>query len=131
MNASRQWLEAFLRRRLDSRDVAARLAMLGAPVDAIEPVGADLRTFVVGLVTAVRQHPDADKLRLTTVDDGSGTLFSVVCGAANVTAGRKYPFARLGTVMPDGMMIEKRKLRESAPPRRAHASLPPVSNTHI
>jgi phenylalanyl-tRNA synthetase beta chain len=111
MNASRQWLEAFLRRRLDSRDLAARLAMLGAPVDAIEPVGADLRTFVVGLVTAVRQHPDADKLRLTTVDDGSGTLFSVVCGAANVTAGRKYPFARLGTVMPDGMTIEKRKLR--------------------
>ena len=42
MNVSRRWLEAFLRRPLDSRDIAARLAMLGAPVDAIEPVGADL-----------------------------------------------------------------------------------------
>jgi phenylalanyl-tRNA synthetase beta chain len=111
MNVSRQWLEGFLRQRLDSRDVAARLAMLGAPVDAIEAVGADLRAFVVALVTDVRPHPNADKLRLTTVDDGSGTLFNVVCGATNVTAGHKYPFARLGTVMPGGLTIEKRKLR--------------------
>ena len=111
MNVSRLWLEAFLHRRLDSKDVARRLAMLGAPVDAIEPLGANLGAFVVGLVTEARQHPNADKLRVTTVDDGSGTLFSVVCGAPNVTAGNKYPFARLGTVMPNGMTIERRKLR--------------------
>jgi phenylalanyl-tRNA synthetase beta chain len=111
MNVSRQWLEAFLHRRLESRDVANRLAMLGAPVDAIERVGADLTAFVVGLVTEVRQHPDADKLRVTKVDDGSGVLHNVVCGAPNVMAGTKYPFARLGTVMPNGMKIERRKLR--------------------
>ena len=111
MNVSREWLEAFLRRRLDSRDVAERLAMLGAPVDAIESIGANLGVFVVGLVTEAHQHPNADKLRVTTVDDGSGTLFSVVCGAPNVEAGKKYPFARLGTVMPNGMTIERRKLR--------------------
>lgn len=114
MNVSRQWLEAFLRRPLDSRDVANRLAMLGAPVDAIERVGADLSAFVIGLVTEVKQHPDADKLRVTKVDDGSGTIFNVVCGAPNVTAGNKYPFARLGTVMPNGMKIERRKLRGEA-----------------
>lgn len=111
MNVSRQWLEAFLHQRLDGRDIAARLAMLGAPVDAIETVGADLRAFVVGLVTEVRPHPNADKLRVTTVDDGSGEVFNVVCGAANVTAGHKYPFARVGTVMPGGATIERRKLR--------------------
>ncbi|MES1259499.1 MAG: phenylalanine--tRNA ligase subunit beta, partial [Gemmatimonadota bacterium] len=111
MNVSRQWLEAFLRRRLDSKDVAHRLAMLGAPVDAIEPIGADLSAFVVAIVTEAKQHPNADKLRVTTVDDGSGTLFSVVCGAPNVTVGNKYPFARLGTVMPGGMKIGRRKLR--------------------
>jgi phenylalanyl-tRNA synthetase beta chain len=114
MNVSRRWLEAFLRIPLDSRDVAARLAMLGAPVDAIEPVGADLGAFVVGLVTDAHQHPNADKLRVTTVDDGSGTTFQVVCGAPNVVAGGKYPFARLGTTMPNGMVIEKRKLRGEA-----------------
>lgn len=111
MNVSRQWLEAFLRRTLDSKDVAQRLAMLGAPVDAIEPIGADLTAFVVGLVTEAKAHPNADKLRVTTVDDGSGNLFTVVCGAPNVEAGKKYPFARLGTVMPNGMTIERRKLR--------------------
>lgn len=111
MNASRRWLEAFLRRPLDARDVAARLGMLGAPVDAIERVGADLSPFVVALVTAVSPHPDADKLRVTTVDDGSGTQHTVVCGAPNVTAGHKYPFARLGTTMPGGLVIERRKIR--------------------
>ncbi|MGH7582800.1 MAG: phenylalanine--tRNA ligase subunit beta [Gemmatimonadales bacterium] len=111
MNASRRWLEALLRRPLRSDDLAARLAMLGAPVDSIEPVGADLSRFVVGLVTEAHPHPNADKLRVTTVDDGSGTLWTVVCGAPNVVAGGRYPFARVGTVMPGGMMIEKRKLR--------------------
>ena len=111
MNVSRIWLEGFLRRPLDAQDVAARLAMLGAPVDAIEPLGADLTAFVVGHVIDVRPHPNADKLRVTTVDDGSGSTFSVVCGAPNVTAGAKYPFARLGTTMPGGLVIEKRKLR--------------------
>ncbi|MDX2206104.1 MAG: phenylalanine--tRNA ligase subunit beta [Gemmatimonadales bacterium] len=111
MKASRRWLEAFLRRPLDPADVAERLGMLGAPVDAVESLGADLGQFVVARVTDVRPHPDADKLRVTTVDDGSGTLWNVVCGAPNVVAGGKYPFARLGTTMPGGMVIERRKLR--------------------
>ncbi|HQW66145.1 MAG TPA: phenylalanine--tRNA ligase subunit beta, partial [Gemmatimonadales bacterium] len=114
MKISRRWLEAFLRRPLDAKDVAARLGMLGAPVDGIESLGGDLSPFVVALVTEVRPHPNADKLRVTTVDDGSGTLSQVVCGAPNVTAGHKYPFARLGTVMPGGLLIEKRKLRGEA-----------------
>ncbi len=111
MKASLRWLEAFLRQPLDPADVAVRLGMLGAPVDAIEPIGTDLGAFVVGRVTEVRPHPNADKLRVTTVDDGSGTLWNVVCGAPNVTAGGTYPFARLGTVMPGGLVIERRKLR--------------------
>lgn len=111
MNISRSWLEAFLRRPLDAKDAAERLAMAGAPVDAIHATGAELAPFVVALVTDVRPHPGADKLRVTTVDDGSGTLWNVVCGAPNVTAGHRYPFARLGTTMPGGLVIERRKLR--------------------
>ncbi len=114
MKISREWLEGFLRRPLQSADVSARLGMLGAPVDGIESLGGDLSPFVVGLVTEVRPHPNADKLRVTSVDDGTGTLSQVVCGAPNVTAGHKYPFARLGTVMPGGLVIEKRKLRGEA-----------------
>jgi phenylalanyl-tRNA synthetase beta chain len=116
MNASLRWLSAFLRRPLDARDVAARLGMLGAPVDAIEPLHADLGELVIGLVEEVRQHPNADRLRVCLVNDGGEERRNVVCGAPNVTAGRKYPFARVGTSVPHGkggtpMRIEKAKLR--------------------
>ena len=115
MNVSIRWLEEFLRRELDPADVTARLAMLGAPVDAIEPLHAELAPFVVARVLEVGPHPDpkATKVRVTTVDDGGGTPLTVVCGAPNVTAGKRYPFARLGTQMPGpkGILIEARPIR--------------------
>lgn len=114
MNVSVRWLEEFLRRPLDASDVAERLTMLGAPVDAIEPLHTDLGEIVVALVEEVRPHPNADRLRLCTVNDGAAERHSVVCGAPNVTAGRKYPFARVGATLPGGLMIEPRKLRGEA-----------------
>ena len=74
--------------------------MLGAPVDAIEPLHTDLGELVVGLVEEVRQHPNADRLRVCIVNDGTPERRNVVCGAPNVTAGQKYPFARVGTTVP-------------------------------
>ena len=116
MNASRRWLERFLRRSLDAQDISARLAAQGAAVDVIEPLNAGLGEIRVALVEEVRQHPNADRLRVCTVNDGSAERRQVVCGAANVTAGRKYPFAPVGATVPVGkgggpMRIEKAKLR--------------------
>jgi phenylalanyl-tRNA synthetase beta chain len=115
MNISLRWLQDFLRRELDPADVTDRLAMLGAPVDAVEPLHEELAPFVVARVLEVGPHPDpkATKVRLTRVDDGSGEPLSVVCGAPNVTAGKSYPFARLGTLMPGpkGFRIEARPIR--------------------
>jgi phenylalanyl-tRNA synthetase beta chain len=111
MNVSLRWLEDFLRRRLDVKDVTERLAMLGAPVDAVEPLHAGLDDIVIGLVEEVRPHPNADRLRVCTVNDGTVERRNVVCGAANVAAGRKYPFAPIGATLPGGLRIEKRKLR--------------------
>jgi phenylalanyl-tRNA synthetase beta chain len=115
VNISLRWLEAFLRRDLDAGDATARLTMLGAPVDAVEPVHAELAPFVVARVLEVGPHPDpkATKVRLTQVDDGTGQALSVICGAPNVTAGKSYPFARLGTRMPGakGFTIEARPIR--------------------
>jgi phenylalanyl-tRNA synthetase beta chain len=116
MNVSRRWLEAFLRRELDPRDAAERLTMLGAPVDAVEPLHADLGELVIGLVEEVRQHPNADRLRVCLVNDGTAERRHVVCGAPNVAAGKRYPFARVGTTVPHGkggapMKIERAKLR--------------------
>jgi len=89
--------------------------MLGAPVDAVEPLHAELAPFVVARVLEVGPHPDAKatKVRLTRVDDGTGEPLAVVCGAPNVTAGKSYPFARLGTRMPGpaGFRIEARAIR--------------------
>ncbi len=116
MKVSRRWLEDFLRRPLDVTDVARRLASLGAPADAIEPVHPGLEEIVVALVEDLRQHPNADRLRVCTVFDGSETRKNVVCGASNVTAGRKYPFAPVGASVPVSkaggpMRIERAKLR--------------------
>ena len=116
MNVSRRWLEEFLRRPLEARDVANRLAMLGAPVDAVEPLHGGLDDIKVALVEAVAPHPNADRLRVCEVNDGSGTLRHVVCGAPNVKAGRKYPFAPVGATVPHGkgggpMVLERAKIR--------------------
>lgn len=111
MNISRRWLEAFLQRRLDAQDVANRLVMLGAGVDAIEPLHPGLEQVVVGLVESAQPHPNADRLRVCLVNDGSGQQMHVVCGAPNVTAGKKYPFARVGTTLPGGITLDRRKIR--------------------
>ena len=111
MNVSRLWLEAFLRRRLAVPDLVERLAMLGAPVDAVEPLHPGLAQIVIGLVEEVRPHPNADRLRICLVNDGTAERRNVVCGAPNVASGRKYPFAPLGATLPGGVRIEKRKIR--------------------
>jgi phenylalanyl-tRNA synthetase beta chain len=111
MNVSRRWLEDFLRRPLEARDLAERLTMLGAPVDAVQPLHADLGDVLVALVEEVRPHPNAERLRLCVVNQGAPERRNVVCGASNVTAGHKYPFAPVGAVLPGGLRIEERKLR--------------------
>ena len=102
MNVSRRWLEDFLRRPLETRDVVARLGMLGAPVDAVESLHAGLDEIRVAMVESVAAHPNADRLRLCQVNDGSGAPKRVVCGAPNVTAGKRYPFAAVGATVPHG-----------------------------
>jgi len=111
MNISRRWLEGFLRRDLEAGDVARRLVTLGAGVDAVEPLHPGLERIVVGLVESVRPHPNADRLRLCVVNDGTAQRLNVVCGAPNVTEGKRYPFARIGTTIPGGITLERRKIR--------------------
>ena len=117
MNVSLRWIEDFLRRKLDPADVTERLAMLGAPVDAVEALHADLGEIVVAQVEAVEPHPNADRLRVCTVNDGGLERRTVVCGAPNVAAGRKYPFARVGATIPRGkdgapMKLERATIRK-------------------
>ena len=110
MIVSRRWLEALLNRPLEGQDVADRLARQVAPVDGVVPIHQDLRDVLVARVLEVRQHPNADRLSLCTVDAGGGPL-EVVCGAPNVQAGKTYPFAPVGATIPGGLTLERRKIR--------------------
>ncbi|HUE96764.1 MAG TPA: phenylalanine--tRNA ligase subunit beta [Longimicrobiaceae bacterium] len=92
------------------QQLADRLGMLGAPVDELVDLGAGIGGIVIARVEEVRPHPNADRLRLCTVNAGGAPL-QVVCGAPNVEAGRFYPFAPIGTTIPGGMEIRKAKLR--------------------
>lgn len=111
MIASYEWLREFVPFDLSPAELRDLLTRRVATVDDLVPLRADLAPFVVGLVVEEGPHPDSDHLHVTKVDDGSGTLLDVVCGAPNVQAGKKYPFARTGTIMPDGLKIERRKIR--------------------
>lgn len=96
--------------KIPASDLAKRLTMSGLEVEEFIDQGAKLKGIIVGEVVHREKHPNADKLSLTRVSTGKEE-FQVVCGAPNVQAGRKYPFATLGTVMPGGLEIKPIKLR--------------------
>lgn len=110
MNLSIDWLSKLIGSTIDPAEAAHLLAMKAAPVDTIEPLNVELNDVVIGLVERVEQHPDADRLTVCRVNDGSSTI-EVVCGAPNVAAGKKYPYAPVGSVLPGGIKLTKRKLR--------------------
>jgi len=111
MNVSYEWLRAFV--PFDQTPAALRDLITGhiATVDEIVALRDDLAAIVVARVIEEAPHPDSDHLHVTKVDAGTGTLLDVVCGAPNVTAGKVYPFAMTGTVLPGGLKIQKRKIR--------------------
>src|SRR6476661_5612528 len=111
MNASVHWLNAFLGTARTGTELRDLITAHTATVDEMIALRADLAPIVVARVVEEGSHPDSDHLHVTRVDMGTGELLDVVCGAPNVQAGKLYPFAPTGTVMPNGMKIEKRKIR--------------------
>src|SRR5882757_6007523 len=102
MDISEQWLRAFVDPPLGGEEIANRLTMAGIEVEAIAPVAPPFSKVVVGHVRAVERHPNADKLTVCSVDVGSGTSLSIVCGAPNVVAGMRAPCALDGAELPGG-----------------------------
>lgn len=101
---TRQWIREWLSDTatgdiLASENLVSQLTMAGLEVDAHGPVAAQFSGVVVAEVLSVEQHPDADKLRVCQVNDGQQTL-QVVCGAPNVRAGLKVPYATIGAQLP-------------------------------
>ena len=110
MKFSEQWLRTWVNPQVSREDLVARLSMVGLEVDAVVPVAGAFSGVVVGEVVSTEQHPDADKLRVCQVSNGSET-FQVVCGAPNVRPGLKIPFAMIGAQLPGDFKIKKAKLR--------------------
>ncbi|MFW6766106.1 phenylalanine--tRNA ligase subunit beta [Acinetobacter pittii] len=111
MKISENWLRTWVNPTIDSETLSDQLTMLGLEVDELAPVAKPFTGVVVGEVLTVEQHPDADRLRVTTVNIGSGEPLQIVCGAPNVRAGMKAPVAMIGAVLPGDFKIKKGKLR--------------------
>jgi len=110
-----EWLHEYCRPELDAEGLAGRLAMTGTEVERVEHHGVQaLENFVVGRVLEADPHPDADRLRVCSVDVGEAQPSQIVCGAPNVAAGQTVAVARPGSVMPDGTKLKVAKLRGQA-----------------
>jgi phenylalanyl-tRNA synthetase beta chain len=110
MKFSEQWLREWVNPSIDSDALVAQITMAGLEVDGVELVAGVFTGVVVGEVLSLEAHPDADKLNVCQVSDGSET-FQVVCGAPNVKVGVKIPFAKISAVLPGNFKIKKAKLR--------------------
>jgi len=118
MKISYNWLKQFLKVEWEAEKTGELLTDLGLEVEGIETVESikgSLKGIVVGKVLTCVQHPNADRLKVTTVDIGNGEPVQIVCGAPNVAEGQTVPVATIGTMLYDekgeGFKIKKGKIR--------------------
>ncbi|MBT3871891.1 MAG: phenylalanine--tRNA ligase subunit beta [Flavobacteriaceae bacterium] len=118
MKISYNWLKQFIKVDWDAKKTGNLLTDLGLEIEGIEAfesVIGGLKGIVVGHVLECDQHPNADRLKVTSVDIGNGEVVQIVCGAPNVAKGQKVPVATIGTVLYDEdgnpSKIKKGKIR--------------------
>lgn len=118
MKISYNWLKQFIKTNKTSEQLSTLLTDLGLEIEGIEKfesVKGGLEGVVVGLVLTCEKHPNADKLKITTVDLGEEKPLQIVCGASNVAVGQKVPVATIGTTLYDNegntLQIKKGKIR--------------------
>jgi phenylalanyl-tRNA synthetase beta chain len=117
MNISFNWLKDYLDINLEPEQLKDVLTNIGLEVEAMEThetIKGGLKGFVIGEVITCEKHPDADKLKVATVDINSGSLLNIVCGAPNVAVGQKVVVATPGAVIYKGsesLEIKKTKIR--------------------
>jgi phenylalanyl-tRNA synthetase beta chain len=107
------WLREYVRVDAAAQEIVDALSISTAEVNGVHRVGVlgDPGLFRVGHVLEAAKHPDADRLQLTSVDVGEDRPYSIVCGAWNFGAGAKVAVALPGATLPDGLVLERRKLR--------------------
>jgi len=111
MKFSVNWLREFVDLPPSVDALAELLTLAGVEIEGTEQRGAKIDNVVVAEITASTQHPNADRLTVCEVDDGSGIKRQIVCGATNYKVGDKVPLALPGVMLPNGLQIQKSKLR--------------------
>jgi phenylalanyl-tRNA synthetase beta chain len=112
MRVPLRWLRSYCNPGLPAAEVADVLTAAGDKLERLHRTGVgDPAAFVVGRVLESERHPDADRLSVCEVDDGSGQTRTIVCGAPNVAAGQTVAVARPGAIMPDGSELGEATLR--------------------
>ena len=111
MKFSVNWLSEFVDLPKNPEEVADLLTKAGVETENIETRGAKIENVIVSQITASSRHPNADRLSVCEVDDGSGMKRQIVCGATNYKVGDKVPLALPGVKLPNGTQIRKSKLR--------------------
>ncbi|HAI83166.1 MAG TPA: phenylalanine--tRNA ligase subunit beta, partial [Chitinophagaceae bacterium] len=102
MTISYKWLSQYLPETIEPEKLSKILTAIGLEVESMEPyeqVKGSLEGLVIGKVVTCEQHPNADKLKLTTVNVGSEILLKIVCGAPNVAVGQTVVVAPVGTTI--------------------------------
>ena len=105
------WMKEFAPIEGEPDVIAEQLSELGLAVEETTQTGDHLKGVVVAKVLDLRPHPDADRIQLVEVDSGDGQPLQICCGAFNMSPGDFVPLATIGTIMPNGMEISRRKLR--------------------
>ncbi len=111
MKLSFEWLKQFVPELSSVEATAKVLGEGGIAVASVRPFTAAYEGVVVGSVCKVSRHPNADRLSVCTVEAESGRIYDVVCGAANVRAGMKVPFAQPGARLPGDRVINAATIR--------------------
>ena len=111
MKFSVNWLREFVDLPKNPEDIAELLTRAGIETKNIETRGANIDKVIVSQITASSRHPDADRLTVCEVDDGSAAKRQIVCGATNYKVGDKVPLVLPGAKLPNGTEIRKSKLR--------------------
>ena len=116
MRFSLSWLRDYVEFDISPHELAERLTMAGLEVEGLTHRGDEIDSIVVARIEELKPHPNAQRLVLCDVSDGTDTL-SIVCGATNMKQGDKVALARVGAVLPktdkfpDGIKIKKSKIR--------------------
>jgi phenylalanyl-tRNA synthetase beta chain len=111
MKFSVNWLREFVDLPAKIEELADLLTRSGIEIEAVEHRGGNLEKLIVAQITASARHPNADRLTVCQVDDGSGQTRQIVCGATNYKVGDKVPLALPGVTLPNGLKIRASKLR--------------------